>query len=45
MGQFTQSGIEQLSQQAHTLEVYCQVPPEYGKQNLQSYYLKQIRFV
>jgi hypothetical protein len=31
MGQFTQSGIEELSNQAHTLEVYCQIPPLYGK--------------
>jgi hypothetical protein len=30
MGQFTQSGIEELSNQAHTLEVYCQIPPHYG---------------
>ncbi len=31
MGHFTDSGMEQLSDQAHTLEVYCQIPPQYGK--------------
>ena len=31
MGHFTQSGIEELSNQGHTLEVYCQIPPDYGK--------------
>ncbi|CAF2474691.1 unnamed protein product [Rotaria sp. Silwood2] len=28
-GQFTQLGEKQLSEQAHTLEVYCQIPPHY----------------
>lgn len=31
MGHFTQAGTEQLSKEAHTLEVYCQIPPQYGK--------------
>lgn len=30
MGDFTQAGTEQLSKEAHTLEVYCQIPPQYG---------------
>mgnify|MGYP006892779826 CR=1 FL=1 len=30
-GQFTQAGIEELSNQAHTLEVFCQIPPHYGR--------------
>ena len=29
-GQFTQLGEKELSDQAHTLEVYCQIPPLYG---------------
>jgi hypothetical protein len=33
MGHFTKDGIEELSNQAHTLEVYCQIPPHYGKLN------------
>ncbi|CAF3452133.1 unnamed protein product [Rotaria sp. Silwood1] len=28
-GQFTQLGAKKLSDQAHTLEVYCQIPPHY----------------
>ena len=31
MGHFTQEGTEKLSKEAHTLEVYCQIPPHYGK--------------
>ncbi len=37
MGHFTDAGIEQLSDQAHTLEVYCQIPPHYGKLKFQSF--------
>ncbi|CAF0998042.1 unnamed protein product [Adineta ricciae] len=29
MGHFTQLGEKELSEQAHTLEVYCQIPPHY----------------
>ncbi|CAF0736583.1 unnamed protein product [Rotaria sordida] len=28
-GDFTESGEKELSEQAHTLEVYCQIPPHY----------------
>lgn len=31
LGQFTESGEKELSAEAHTLEVYCQIPPNYGK--------------
>ena len=31
MGQFTPMGEKELSDEAHTLEVYCQIPPSYGK--------------
>ena len=34
MGHFTQLGEKELSEQAHTLEVYCQIPPHYGKLKL-----------
>jgi hypothetical protein len=30
-GHFTESGERELKDQAHTLEVYCQIPPHYGK--------------
>ena len=36
MGHFTESGEKELSDQAHTLEVYCQIPPHYGKFKIQS---------
>ena len=29
MGHFTEDGEKQLRDQAHTLEVYCQIPPHY----------------
>ena len=32
LGQFTESGEKELSNEAHTLEVYCQIPPNYGKE-------------
>lgn len=31
MGHFTDLGEKELSEQAHTLEVHCQIPPHYGK--------------
>ena len=30
-GHFTELGEKELSEQAHTLEVYCQISPNYGK--------------
>jgi hypothetical protein len=33
VGHFTPLGEKELKDQAHTLEVFCQIPPRYGRKH------------